>query len=573
MRSRSIAGVVAGLVLRLVIADGPLSAAEQVSGPVYAFRHEVMVPVPMPDGVNLAAEVYRPDAPGKFPALMLLRYFRGQHQNARGEFFAQRGYAVALVDCRGRYDSGGTWTPYVNDPQDGYHAQQWLGPQEWCNGKIGTFGLSYNAFTSYMAAPLGSPHLKCIFARSGQQTNFGHLYNDGVMQLNVVFEFGLHTKQGSQTQRIFPVDHPHYRRLPLIDAVDDFDGVEHVKDWFRHSRYDDYWKAYGIKEKYPDIKAPAYFITGWYDNLLHENWRNFTGFRQQGGSEAARTGSKILVGNWAHGGSSGYAGLLDLQLRWYDHWLKGIQNGIDREPPIKLYVMGAETWRDEHEWPLARTEFTEFYLHSRGHANSVRGDGTLSLSSPGEDSPPDRFVYDPEDPVFTLGGQVSTHGEVRGPKDRRSVQERDDVLVYTSQPLSQDLEVTGPVDLTLYVSSIAVDTDFTATLTDVHPDGRAIHVCEGIRGVTFRQSLEEPTPIEPGKVYKLTISLWETSMLFKAGHRIRLEVSSSNFPRYARNQNTGLPLGTSALVNKAQQTVYHDAEHPSHLLLPVIPRP
>ncbi|HUT88461.1 MAG TPA: CocE/NonD family hydrolase [Thermoguttaceae bacterium] len=554
----------------IVLSDGS-RAAEQGSEAVYSVKHEVKVPVPMRDGVKLAAEIYRPDAPGEFPALMLLRYFRGGHQNARGEFFAQRGYAVALVDCRGRYDSEGTWTPYVNDPQDGYDAQQWLGSQPWCDGKLGTFGLSYNAFTSYMAAPLGSPHLKCIFARSGQQTNFGHLYNDGVMQLNVIFEFGLHTKQGSQTQRIFPVDHPHYRRLPLIDAVDDFAGVQHVKDWFRHARYDDYWKAYGIKEKYPRITAPAYFITGWYDNLLRENWRNFSGFREQGGSEAARNGSKILVGNWAHGGSSGYPGLLDLQLRWYDHWLKGIENGIDREPPIKIYVMGRDEWRDENEWPLARTQFTRFYLHGEGHANSVRGDGTLAATPCPEDSPPDRFVYDPENPVYTLGGQISTHGDVRGAKDRRSVQERDDVLVYSTEPLAEDLEVTGPVELELHFASSAVDTDFTATLSDVHPDGTAIHICEGIRGVTFRESLEEPTPIEPGKIYRLTINLWETSMVFKAGHRIRLEVSSSNFPRYARNQNTGLPLGTSALVEKAQQTVYHDARRASCLILPVIP--
>jgi len=548
-----------------------VEADEATSEPVHAVKHETKVPVPMPDGVKLAAEVYRPDAPGKFPALLLLRYFRGGHQNARGEFFTKRGYAVALVDCRGRYDSEGTWVPYVNDPQDGYHAQQWLGSQPWCNGRIGTFGLSYNAFTSYMAAPLGSPHLKCIFARSGQQTNFGHLYNDGVMQLNVIFEFGLHTKQGSQTQRIFPVDHPHYRRLPLIDAVDDFPNVQHVKDWFKHSRYDDYWKAYGIKEKYSSITAPGYFITGWYDNLLRENWRNFTGFRQQGGSEAARTGSKILVGNWAHGGSSGYPGLLELQLRWYDYWLKGIENGIDREPPIKLYVMGAETWRDEHEWPLARTQFTRLFLQSGGGANSVRGDGALSRLPPAEDLAPDRFVYDPEKPVHTLGGQISTHGDVRGAKDRRSVQERDDVLVYTTEPLAEDMEVTGPVEATLHIASSAVDTDFTATLSDVHPDGAAIHICEGIRGVTFRESLEEPSPIEPGKVYELKIGLWETSMVFKRGHRIRLDVSSSNFPRYARNQNTGLPLGTSALVNKAQQTVYHDARHASCLILPVIP--
>ncbi len=571
MPSGSAVRVLAALALPFAVNVGELNGAERESGPVHAVRHEVKVPVPMRDGVELAAEIYRPDAPGRFPALMLLRYFRGGHQTGRGEFFAQRGYAVALVDCRGRYDSGGKWTPYVNDPQDGYDAQQWLGSQEWCNGKIGTFGLSYNAFTSYMAAPLGSPHLKCIFARSGQQTNFGHLYNDGVMQLNVVFEFGLHTKQGSQTQRIFPVDHPHYRRLPLIGAVDEFDGVEHVKDWFRHSRYDDYWKVYGIKGKYPRIKAPGYFITGWYDNLLHENWRNFTGFRRQGGSEAARKGSKILVGNWAHGGSSGYPGLLDLQLRWYDHWLKGIDNGIDKEPPIKLYVMGRDEWRDENEWPLARTRFTKLYLHSGGQANSAAGDGTLSTSPPAEGSPADRFTYDPENPVYTLGGQISTHGDVRGAKDRRSVQERKDVLVYTTEPLTEDLEVTGPVDLVLYFSSSAVDTDFTGTLSDVHPEGRAIHVCEGIRGVTFRESLENPTPIEPGRVYRLTISLWETSMVFRAGHRIRLEVSSSNFPRYARNQNTGLALGTSALVEKAEQTVYHDAEHPSHLILPVIP--
>jgi hypothetical protein len=559
------------LVLSSIVPRGPSNGAEHESELAFTMKHEVKVPVPMRDGVELAAEVYRPDAPGKFPALMLLRYFRGRHQDVRGEFFAERGYAVALVDCRGRYDSGGTWTPYVNDPQDGYDAQQWLGSQPWCNGKIGTFGLSYNAFTSYMAAPLGSRYLQCIFARSGQQTNFGHLYNDGVMQLNVVFEFGLHTKQGSQTQRIFPVDHPHYRRLPLIDAVDDFPGVEHVKDWFEHSRYDDYWKAYGVKGKYPRITAPAYFITGWYDNLLHENWRNFTGFRQHGGSEAARRGTKILVGDWAHGGSSRYPGLLDLKLRWCDHWLKGIENGIDREPPIKLYVMGRDAWRNEDEWPLARTRYTRFHLHSDGHANSLRGDGTLSTSPPAADAPPDRFVYDPENPVYTLGGQISTHGEVRGPKDRRSVQQREDVLVYTTGPLPEDLEVTGPVELELHFASSAVDTDFTGTLSDVHPDGTAIHVCEGIRGVTFRESLEHPTPIEPGKPYRLAISLWETSMVFEAGHRVRLEISSSNFPRYARNQNTGLPLGTSALVKKAHQTVYHDAQRPSCLILPVIP--
>ena len=559
-------------VILCCVIGAQLPAAEE-SRPVHGVLHQTKVPVPMRDGTKLAAEIYRPDAPGKFPALMVLRYFRGAHQNSRGTFFAERSYAVALVDSRGRYDSEGTWLPYVNEPQDGYDAQQWLGAQPWCNGKIGTFGLSYNAFTSYMAAPLGSPHLECIFPQSGQQTNFGHLYNDGVMQLNVIFEFGLHTKQGSQTQQIFSPDHPHYRRLPLIDAVDDFPNVQHVKDWFEHCRYDDYWKAYGIKEKYPRIKVPAYFITGWYDNLLRENWRNFLGFRRQGGSEKARTGTKILIGPWAHGGSNAYPPIRDMTmlLRWYDHWLKDVPNGIDTEPPIELYVMGADTWRSENEWPLARTRFTEFYLTGGGRANSAKGDGRLGRSAPAGEASPDRFVYDPENPVYTLGGQVSTQHAVRGPKDRQSTQQREDVLVYTTDPLAQDMEVTGPVELKLWAASSAVDTDFTATLTDVHPDGRAVHICEGILGVTFRESLEHPTPIEPGKVYPLSISLWATSMVFKAGHRIRLEVSSSNFPRYARNQNTGLPLGTSAKMETARQTVYHDAKYPSHLILPVIP--
>jgi putative CocE/NonD family hydrolase len=541
------------------------------SGPAYRVKHETKVPVPMRDGVKLAAEIFRPDAPGQFPVLMLHRYFREGAD--RGEFFATRGYVVALVDCRGRFDSEGTWVPYVNDPQDGYDAQQWLGRQPWSSGRIGTFGMSYNGFTQLMAAPLASPYLKCLVPQEGQQTNFGHLYNDGVMQLNVVFEFGLHTKQGSQIQRIFAIDHPHYRRLPLLAAVDDFPNVQHVKDWFRHARYDDYWKAYGVKEKYGRIRVPALFLTGWYDNLCHEGWRNFLGFRTQGGSEAARQGTRIVVGPWTHGGSFGLPGLLDLELRWYDFWLKGVQNGIDREAPVRIYVMGAEKWRDEREWPLARARYTPFYLASGGRANALRGDGRLAIERPasGEFGKPDRFSYDPANPVYTLGGQISTHADIWGAKDRRVRQERDDVLVYTTDPLDKDLEATGPVELRLFVSSTAVDTDFTATLTDVHPDGRAIHVCEGIRGVTFRESLESPTPIEPGRIYELSISLWETSMVFKAGHRIRLEVSSSNFPRYARNQNTGLPLGTSAEIRKAQQTVYHDPDHPSRLILPLVP--
>ena len=564
------------------------------STPKYRVKVQFNVKVPMRDGVNLSADIYRPDAPSRFPGLLMRTYWDNANLGKvrQALYFAERGYAVALVDVRGRFDSGGEWEPYVNEPPDGYDTQQWLGQQSWCDGKIGTFGLSYDGFTQLMPAPMRSSYLKCMVPQICQQTNFGHLYNDGVLQLNVVLTAGLffngRTLQPMIGQAygggLQVVNYEQlFRRLPLISAVYDIVDAPYIKDWIRHARYDDYWKSYGIKEKYADIVAPAYFITGWYDNLVHENWRNFVGFREQGGSPQARKGTKIIVGPWTHAinaqgpnwdadfGASTTVDINELHMRWYDFWLKGINTGIDQEPPVRIFVMGANQWRTENEWPLARTKCTSYYLGSGGKANSMFGDGTLSLSAPSANGPPDKYVYDPERPVPTLGGTISTHPELQGPRDRRPVERRDDVLVYTGAPLEKDAEVTGPVEVKLYAASSAVDTDFTATLTDVYPDGRAVNICEGVRGARFRESLENPSLIEPGKVYEYTISLWETSNVFKAGHRIRLEISSSNFPRFARNQNTGNPFGMSAEMKAAEQTIYHDARYPSRLVLPVIP--
>ena len=554
----------------LTIVTSPMAEGYAKSPEASPITHQVLVeeklPVPMRDGVKLAAKVYRPKAPGKFPTLLMRRYWQIGDEEA--QYFAPRGYAVVLVDSRGRGASEGEWQLYVHEPKDGYDTQQWVGRQPWSSGKIGTFGQSYNAFTQLMPAPFASPYVKCLFPIEGQQTCFGHIYNDGIMQLNMVFSSGLYVTGRTAIGPPFPIDSPHLKRLPLLKVVDEYPKAAYVKDWFAHPRMDDYWKTYGIAGKYEKIIAPAYFITGWYDNLVHENFRNFQGFRQQGGSPEARQGTKILVGPWPHGGAGHQ---FELRLKWYDYWLKGIQNGIDRQPPVGIYVMGAEKWRTENEWPLKRTRYTKFFLTSGGKANSLAGDGRLSTAPPPAESAQDRYTYDPLDPVYTTGGQISTNPEVWGPRDRQKVQKRTDVLVYTSRPLERDLEVTGPVEVKLFAASSAVDTDWTATLTDVYPDGRAIHICEGIRGATFRESLEHPTPIEPGKIYQYTIGLWETSNVFKRGHRLRVEISSSNFPRYARNQNTGLPLGTSAETAKANQTIYHDAEHPSHIVLPVIP--
>jgi putative CocE/NonD family hydrolase len=308
----------------------------------------------------------------------------------------------------------------------------------------------------------------------------------------------------------------------------------------------------------------------------------FLGWKNQAGSPDARLQTKLLIGPWIHSqiggatpgdvsyGPNAIADIPGLHLRWYDRRLKGIENGIDLEPPVRIFVMGENVWRDEYEWPLARTQYRKYYLQSNGRANSLFGDGQLTPDRP-VDGASDTFLYNPDDPVPTLGGQTLLVDD-SGPKDRRPIERRDDVLVYSTAPLAEDMEVTGHISLVLYATSSAPDTDFTATLTDVHPSGRSIHICEGIIRARFRDSYEEPTLIEPEKIYRYEISLWETSNLFRAGHRIRVEISSSNFPRFDRNLNTGQVPGFDTEMAIAQQTIFHNSQYPSHLLLPVIPR-
>ena len=581
--------------VRLILCFSLLTALScgqaEPSQPTYKVKFSLDARVPMRDGVHLSADIYRPDAPGRFPALLLITAYNNMRDAVvpRAVYFAERGYAAVLVDIRGRHDSEGVWHPYVNDPQDGFDVQQWLGKQSWCDGNIGTFGHSYDGFTQVMPARYQSPHLKALMPSANQETNFGHLYNDGIPQLNVIFvaEFLWVNRGRAFWPGIF--DHPLldwneiFGRLPLYTALDEMVDRPWVKTLLDHPTYDDYWKSYGTKGKYGEIQVPAYFLTGWYDNLEKEIWRQFRGFREQGGSEVTRNQTKILVGPWTHAynmvmdnwvvdfGDSSTVDTEALHIRWYDYWLKGIQNGIDKEAPIRIFVMRANQWRDEYEWPLARTRWTKYHLNSGGGANSDKGDGTLATAPPPDDAPPDVFRYDPANPVPTVGGQTEFPVDQRGPQDRRPVQQRDDVLIYSSEPLTEALEVTGPIEVRLYAASSAVDTDFSAILTEVLPNGTAVHISEGIRRASFRESLEHPTPIEPGKVYEFSIEIWETSWEFQPGSRIRLEISSSNFPRFARNLNTGNPLGRSAEMKVATQTIYHNAQYPSHVLLPVIP--
>jgi putative CocE/NonD family hydrolase len=548
-------------------------------------RIQLDLKIPVRDGVRLYAALYRPARGERFPVLLLRSPYSTQHPRyvEWALRFARSGYAVVMQDSRGRYESEGQWRPYVDEAQDGYDTQQWIGVQPWCDGNIGTFGVSYPGFTQILPAPFRSPCVKALVPIANQEDNYGHMRYNGVLQLQNAMNFiwlGDRTNQNAPRDLI---DWPKvYRRLPLLSALDDIADRPFYREIVRHEAFDEFWRSYSMKGKYGEVETPAYFITGWYDNLLHEGFKCFAGWKAQARTEEARGRTRLMVGPWTHSGIGSASPFGDVDfgpgaavdipgehLRWYDRRLRGVENGIDGEPPVRLFIMGANVWRSEGEWPLARTQYTKFYLHSQGRANSLYGDGQLSRTPPKEELP-DAFTYDPEDPVPTLGGQ-SMFADNTGPKDRRPVERRDDVLVYSTDPLAEDLEVTGPVALTLFAASDAPDTDFTATLVDVHPGGKAIHLCEGIARARFRESYETPKLIQPGTVYEYRISLWETSNVFRAGHCIRLEVSSSNFPRFDRNLNTGRHTGLDADPQAARQTIHHDARYPSHLTLPVIP--
>ena len=547
--------------------------------------------IPMRDGVNLYGAMYRPvDAATKsFPVLLVRTIYSTQHPYyvEMACRFARAGYAVLLVDSRGRYESQGEWQPYFCEVEDGIDTQQWTAAQPWCDGNIGMFGRSYVGYTQILPARFRCPTVKALVPMANQEDNYGHMRVDGALQLQNVMNFiwlGNRTNQ-TITASDGPIDMDKlYRRLPLISALDDVADRPFYREIIRHNRFDEFWKDYSLKGQYSEVETPAYFMTGWYDNLVHEGFKCFAGWSTHARTEATRKQTKLLVGPWPHNpmgsrepfgdiefGPNAAMDLAAEHLRWFDQRLRGDDTLIDDDPPIRIFVMGENVWRFENEWPLARTQFTKFFLHSAGRANSVFGDGRLSTNSPAEDEPSDRFTYDPEQPVPTWGGQ-SMFLTNNGPRDRRSIERRDDVLVYTTDELTEDIEVTGPIVLTLYAASTARDTDFTATLADVYPNGMAINITEGIIRARFRESFENPTLIEPGSVNGYKLTLWETSNVFKTGHRIRLEVSSSNFPRFDRNQNTGNEPGLDAEVAIAEQTIRHDGNYPSHLMLPVIPK-
>ena len=573
------------------------SAGASISQPTYKVKLQYDVRVPMRDGVKLSTDIYRPDAPGTFGVIVIRTpYDNNSEGSVRDAIdFATRGFAVVVQDCRGREDSEGEWIPFVHEDEDGYDTIEWAATQPWSNGKVGMYGGSYVGQTQWRPAGLAPPHLTAIFPVVAY-SDFYHnwVYTGGAFQLafNQRWQaIQMHTRTVQrQYLWIAPPNHLRdlYWHLPLITGDEAAGRVNATyKEWIRHPTYDDYWKALSMRNKYRNIDVAAYSWGGWFDVFLQGATDSFVGVTKQGKTERARKSQKMLIGPWIHSSSGRHIGDMDfgpaadierkpVVVRWFDYWLKGIENGIMEEPPVKIFVMGENAWREESAWPLTRTQYTKYYLHSSGHANSFLGDGSLSPAAPGSSEPPDKYTYDPQHPAPTLGGATCCGESVTpvpmGPRDQRLAERRDDVLVYTSPVLTDDVEVIGPVQVKLYAASSAPDTDWTAKLVDVFPNGFAMNLADGIIRARYRESFEQPTLIEPGQLYEYTIDLWATANVFQKGHQIRVEISSSNFPHYDRNPNTGAEFGTTTELKVAQQTIYHDATRPSHIVLPVIPR-
>jgi putative CocE/NonD family hydrolase len=562
------------------------------------------VDIPLRDGVKLRADIYRPDDTSSHPVLLArLPYNKDLSLISLSLLSpvraARRGYVVVIQDTRGRFKSDGQFSLFAGEAEDGYDTVAWCAAQPWSNGQVGMYGASYFGATQWLTATANPPALKAIVPTITSSDYYeGWTYQGGAFQQGFIqfWAAGMATETLTRLSDA-PADarsklygsifgmHKAYWGLPLADfppaTVPGL--IDHYREWLKHPALDDYWECVRIESKYEQIDVAALHIGGWYDIFLEGTLRNFVGMRTRGKSSRARQKQRLIVGPWLHGLIDRVVGEVDfgpsvlldavdlggLHLQWFDHCLR---DQPDNGAPVRIFVMGANIWRNENEWPLARAIPTRYYLTSDGSANSARGNGQL-LSQPPVRTASDTFLYDPERPVPTRGGCTLMPGaQSAGPRDQRPVEERDDVLVYTAEPLTEPTEVTGTVEAIIYAATDGRDTDFTAKLVAVAPDGRALNLCDGIVRARYRNSLARAELLEPGRVYEYHIQLGSMSYLFAPGYCIRLEVSSSNFPRFDRNLNTGGDFATESVGRPAVQHVFHGGPRASYVVLPMVPR-
>ena len=494
------------------------------------------------------------------------------------ELAVDAGYAVVCQDVRGLHESGGEFYPFAHEAADGYDSVEWMAAQPWCDGSVGMVGRSYAATCQWLAAAERPPHLKAICpVLTGSDFFRGWVYQGGAFHLgfNLFWVWMMSAQRGAaKPEQLF--SHLPLNTVPLPDPA----WGRFYFDWLAHSTDDDYWQSLSINRRYPQIEVPVLNVGGWFDVFLGGTLENFTGVGREGGSEAERSDSRLLVGPWAHGSTYGpfpdhsfdiyerqdAIDFVSYQLEFFDRHLRAAPMTVPDKPPVRLFVMGLNRWRDEEAWPLARAEETSWFLRSNGR---------LELEGPSDEAP-DTYTYDPSDPAPTIGGPTSLPAKMMrsnsGPLDQTRVEQRDDMLVYTSAVLEEPLEATGPISVVLHAATSGRDTDFVAKLSDVWPDGRSLILAEGMLRARFREGFEHEALVEPGRAYEYRIDLVATSNVFRSGHRIRLAVTSSSFPRFDRNANTGNPVGRDGPDDHqpARQTVFHDTARQSRLLLPVV---
>jgi uncharacterized protein len=540
----------------------------------YAVRIERGVGMTTADGVRLVADVYHPQRAGPTSPTILVRIPYSKTPTTQlfativGRMWAERGYTVVMQGTRGRYESGGTYYPLRHERQDGIDTLAWLARQPWYDGRLGMWGCSYYGYTQWVLADRADPGPTALLIQEASTDFHGMFHPGGAFSL----KSALHWAVLSRGRRdVAPTPEQLARGFdgfPLIEADDRAVGdIPFFNDWAAHADRDDYWAQIDGDRRAARLRAPALLMAGWFDPFLPTQLNDFDRIRRDADPRVAAQ-TRLVIGPWAHAETVAFPDgttprnfrleALAPSVAWFDRHLRGIDG--PPEAPVRIYTMGTHRWRDEQEWPLARTRYTPYYLHSGGNANTAAGDGALTPTAPAADEPADTFVYDPRDPAPTAGGAML--GFNAGVERQNAAEARTDVLVYTTGPLDEDLEVTGPIELILHVSTSAPCTDFTGKLVDVLPDGSAYNVSDGI----LRRRYEQ----RPGEATEIKIDLWPTSTVFLKGHRIRLEVSSSNYPRFDRNPNTGRPVATETAPTPAHQTVHHGTGVPSRVILPLI---
>ena len=537
----------------------------------------------MRDGIELSADVYLPLSGGPHPTIVQWTPYESTRERfvAWGVWFAQHGYAAVVLDVRGRYESEGEFDAWIHDGPDAQDSLTWAAGEAWCNGRIGTWGRSYGALVQWQLMHLGHPNLECIAPQVIHDDYFWDGYwTGGAFQLALtlgaaaLWTSAISLITGPSAGELMLNDRV-WRHLPLIELDEVAIGrkVGYWRRWWEHQENDEYW--HGFHHRPDTVTVPIFQQGGWFDPYSGSHLRTFAAIGN-------RVPNRVLMGPWSHEEdvetfrgdvelAAGVTVIRDHELAFYDRYLRDEGNGWDERPPLELFVLGRNEWRGAGEWPLAGTEFTPWFLRSGAR---------LDRDVPQSDEPADRYSYDPEDPVPTIGGVNSvltmTQGAARpilpGPWDQRELEARDDVLTYTSDELDADVEVIGPAEITLFAASSAKDTDFIVRICDVYPDGRSIFLTEGILRARYRGSEagERTELLEPGEVAEYRIRLYPLANLFAKGHRIRLDVTSSSFPRFSRNLNNGEDVGTSTRIEVARQTILHTDVYPSHVSLPVV---